>query len=89
MEYYPFWKVRIQTFLNTIDSGILDVMIKGHFIYTITNNNNLQEPKPFSQWTAVENRKDQYYVRVRNIISSSSTLNEFYRTFVRSSALKI
>ena len=77
-ENYPFWKVRMQIFLESIDRGIWDAILNGPFVPTITVN-NLQEPKPFSQWTAEENRRAQYDVRAKNIISSALTLDEFYR----------
>ena len=46
----------------------------------------VQEPKPFSQWTADENKKAQYDVKGRNIISSALTLDEFYRISICTSA---
>jgi len=84
-ENYPFWKVRMQIFLVSIDRGIWDAILNGPFVPTITVN-NLQEPKYFSQWTAEENRRAQYDVKARNIISSTLTLDEFYRISVCTSA---
>ena len=46
-ENYPFWKVKMQIFLESIDRGIWDAILYGPFVPTITVN-NLQEPKPFS-----------------------------------------
>ena len=68
-----------------IDRGIWDAILNGPFVPTITVN-NLQEPKPFSQWTTEENRRPHYDVRARNIISSTLTLDEFYRISVCTSA---
>ena len=84
-ENYPFWKVRMQIFLESINRGIWDAILNGPFVPTITVN-NLQEPKLFSQWTAEENSRAKYDVRARNIISSSLTLDEFYRISVCTSA---
>ena len=39
-------------------------------------------PKEFSQWTPDENKRAHYDVRAKNIISSSLTLDEFYRVSV-------
>ncbi|XP_027932802.1 uncharacterized protein LOC114188414 [Vigna unguiculata] len=75
----------MQIFLESIDRGIWDAILNGPFVPTITVN-NLQEPKPFSQWTAEENRRAQYDVRARNIISFALTLDEFYRISVCTSA---
>ena len=31
-ENYPFWKVRMQIFLESVDRGIWDVMLNGLFV---------------------------------------------------------
>jgi len=49
----------------------------------------VQEPKPFAQWTADENRRAQYDVKARNIISSALTLDEFYKISVCTSSIEI
>jgi len=67
-ENYPFWKFRMQIFLESIDRGICNAILNGSFLPTITIN-NLQESKPFSQWTTEENISAQYDVRAINIIS--------------------
>jgi len=46
----------------------------------------VQEPKPSLQWTPEENRRSQYDVKARNIISSALTLDEFYRISISASA---
>jgi len=84
-ENYPFWKVMRQIFLESFDRGIWDAVLNGPFV-PVNIVNDVQEPKPFSQWTADENRRAQYDVKARNIISSALTLNEFYRISVCTSA---
>jgi len=75
-ENYPFWKVRMQIFLESVDRGIWDVVLNRPFVpFNIANE--VQEPKPFAQWTAKENRRAQYDVKVRNIISCALTIDEF------------
>jgi len=59
--------------------------LNGPFFLVITVN-NVKEPKPFSQWTIEENKRAQYDVRARNIISSTLSLDEFYRILVCTSA---
>ena len=79
-ENYPFWKVRMQIFLESVDRRIWDAVVNGNVV------NDVQEPNPFSQWTTDENRRAQYDVKARNIISSALTLDEFYRISVCTSA---
>ena len=78
-ESYPFQKVRMQIFLESVDNGIWDAMLNRPFV-PINVVNDVQELKSFSQWTANENRRAQYNVKAINIISSALTLDEFYRT---------
>ena len=75
----------MQIFLESIDRGIWDAVLNGPFV-PINIVNEVQEPKPFTQWTADENRRSQYDVKGRNIISSALTLDEFYRNSVCTSA---
>ena len=66
-ENYPFWKVRMQIFLESVDRGIWDAVLNGPFVL-INIVNDVQEPNPFSLWTVDENRRAQYDVKARNII---------------------
>ena len=63
-ENYPFWKVRMQIFLESVDRGIWDVVLNGPFV-PVNIVNDMQEPKPFSQWTADKNRRAQYDVKAK------------------------
>ena len=84
-ENYHFWKVRMQILLESVDRGIWDDVLNGPFVpFNIVNE--VQEAKPFAQWTDDENRRAQYDVKAINIISSSLTLDEFYRISVYTSA---
>ena len=75
----------MQIFLEFVDRGIWDVVVNCPFV-PVNVVNDVQEPKPFSQWTADENRHAQYDVKARNIISSALTLDVFYRISVCTSA---
>ena len=75
---YPFWKSRMQIFLQTLDYGVWDAVENGPFIPMETVN-NVQVPKHFLSWTPEENRRAHFDIRARNAIVSSITLNEFYR----------
>ena len=78
-ENYPFWKVRMQIFVESVDRGIRDAVLNGPFVL-VNVVNEVQEPKSFAQWTADENRRAQYDVL---------TLDEFYRISVCISAHKM
>jgi len=75
----------MQIFLESFDRGIWDAVLNGPFVL-VNVVNEVQEQKPFAQWTADENRRAQYDVKARNIISSALTLDEFYKIFVCTSA---
>jgi len=75
----------MQILLESVDRGIWDDVLNGPFVpFNIVNE--VQEAKPFAQWTDDENRRAQYDVKAINIISSSLTLDEFYRISVYTSA---
>jgi len=78
----------MQIFLEYVDRGIWDAVLNGPFV-PVNVVNDVQEPKPFLQWTMEENRRAQYDVRAKNIISYALTLDEFYRISVCTSAQEI
>jgi len=84
-ENYPFWKVKMRIFLELVDRGIWDVVLNEPFV-PVNIANEVQEPKSFAQWTVDENRRAQYDVKARNIISSALTLDEFNKISVCTSA---
>ena len=55
-ESYPFWKVRMQIFLESVDRGIWDAVVNGPFVH-VNVVDEVQELKSFAQWTADENRR--------------------------------
>jgi len=75
----------MQIFLESVDRGIWDAVLNGPFV-PVNVVNKVQEPKPFAQWIADENRQAQYDVKARNIISYALTLDEFYKISVCTSA---
>jgi len=75
----------MQIFLESVDRAIWDVVLNGLFV-PVNVVNDVQEPKPFSQWTVDENRCAQYDVKAKNIILSALTLDEFYMISVYTSA---
>jgi len=77
-ENYPFWKIRMKIFLESVNKQVWDVVVNGPFqpIKVVEGKN---VPKEFSQWTPDENKRAHYDVRAKNIISSKLTLDEFYK----------
>ncbi|WVZ18673.1 hypothetical protein V8G54_005995 [Vigna mungo] len=61
---YAFWKVRIQIFMESIDSEIWETITNGHFV-------------PI--WNVEDKRRFQLDVKARNIISSALTVDKFSR----------
>jgi len=84
-ENYPFWKIRMKIFLESVDKGVWDAVVNGPF-KPIKIVDGETFPKEFSQWTPDENKRAHYDVRAKNIISSALTLDEFYRVSVCESA---
>jgi len=75
----------MQIFLESVDKGTWDAVLKRPFV-PVNIINEVHELKSFAQWTGDENRRAQYDVKARNIISSALTLDEFYRISVCTSA---
>ena len=63
----------------------MDAVVNGPFITRKIINDKIV-PKEFSSWTPNENKISYYDVRVKNIISSTLTLDEFHRVLVCESA---
>jgi len=84
-DNYPFWKIRMKIFLESVDKGVWDAIVNGPFIPTkIVEGKTM--PKDFLSWTLDENKRVHYDVRAKNIISSALTLDEFYRVSICQSA---
>jgi len=80
-ENYPFWKIRMKVFLESINKGVWDVVMNRPFIPTkFVEGRNI--PKEFSLWTPGENKRAHYDVTVRNIILFALMLDEFYMVSV-------
>ena len=55
-ENYPFWKIRIKIFLESVNKGVWDVVVNGPFQpIKIVEGKNV--PKEFSQWTLDEKKR--------------------------------
>ncbi|BAT79055.1 hypothetical protein VIGAN_02185900, partial [Vigna angularis var. angularis] len=61
-----------------VDRGIWKVVENGPFIPTRTVD-GVEQGKPYLSWTVEENKRAQFDIKARNIISSAVVLDEFYR----------
>ena len=77
-DNYPFRKVRMEIFLQTLDFGVCDAVLNGSYIPMVMLVEGAT-PKTFHQWTPDENKQAQYDVRAQNAILSTVTLNELYK----------
>jgi len=75
---YQFWKIRMQIFIESIDKGIWDAIVNGIYTPKCVVENK-QVDKPWSEWTDEERRRAQYYCNAKNIITSSLSMDEFFR----------
>jgi len=66
----------MEIFLN---KGVWKVVISGPFILMHMSTSNVQEQKIFLPWATDETTKARYDVKERDIITSTLTLDEFYR----------
>ena len=75
---YQFWKIRMQIFIESIDKGIWDAIVNGPYTPKCVVENK-QVDKPWSEWNDEERRRAQYDCNAKNIITSSLSMDEFFR----------
>ncbi|BAT89667.1 hypothetical protein VIGAN_06068300 [Vigna angularis var. angularis] len=80
-DNYAFWKVRMEIFMGSVDRGIWEAVLNGPYIPKRTID-GVEVEKPYFNWTPEENRRAQFDIKARNIISSAVVLDEFYRISV-------
>jgi len=82
---YQFWKVRMKTFIESIDRGIWNAIVNGPYI-PVSVVNGESAVKPYYELTEVKNKRVQYDCVAKNIIISGFNLDEFFRVSQCSSA---
>jgi len=82
---YQFWKVRMNIFIESIDRGMWNAIMNGPYI-SVSIMNGISVAKPFIELTDVEHKRVQYDCVAKNIITSTSNLDEFFRVSQCSSA---
>ena len=85
---YASWKIRMKIFMESIDSFIWEVVVHGPYV-PMQVVKDKEVVKPRSEWNEVERKKAQYDFVAKNIITSSLTMDEFFRISQCSSAKKM
>jgi len=75
---YAFWKIRMKIFMESIDSCIWEVVVHGPYVPMQVVKDE-EVAKPISEWREIEKKKAQYDLVAKNIITSSLTMDEFFR----------
>jgi len=75
---YPFWKVRMKIFMESVNRGIWQAVVNGYTIPTQVVNNETIE-KLHESWSIEEIRRSEYDSKAMNIIYSSLNSDEFFR----------
>jgi len=82
---YAFWKIRMKFFMESIDSCIWAAMVHGPYVpMQVVKDEKVVKPR--SEWSESEKKKAQYDLVAKNIITSSLTMDEFFRISQCSSA---
>ena len=75
---YAFWKIRIKIFMESIDSCIWEVVVHGPYVpMQVVKDEEVVKPR--SEWSESEKKKAQYDLVAKNIITSSLTMDDFFR----------
>ena len=82
---YAFWKIRMKIFMKSIDALIWEAGVHGPYVpMQVVKDEEVVKPR--SEWNETERKKAQYDVVAKNIITSSLTMDEFFRISQCSSA---
>jgi len=68
----------MQFFIESIDKGIWDAIVNGPYTPKCLVENK-EVDKPWTEWTDEERRRAQYDCNAKNIITSSLSMDEFFR----------
>jgi len=75
---YAFWKIRMKIFMESIDMGIWNAVVNGPFVPMHVIKEETVK-KPWSDWSESEKKKAQFNSLVKNIITSTLNMHEFFR----------
>jgi len=75
---YPFWKVHIKIFVESINRGIWNAVVNGYIIpIQVVDNKTIE--KPYESWSQEVIRRAKYDSKVMNNIHSSLNCDEFFK----------
>ncbi|KAL2327540.1 hypothetical protein Fmac_020967 [Flemingia macrophylla] len=77
-DNYPFWKVRMKIFMESVHRSIWQAVITDYKIPTVIVNGKEVE-KLFDNWDQNEIRRTENDAKVLNIIHSTLNSDEFFR----------
>ena len=80
---YPFWKFQMKFFMEYVNRGIWNVVVKGYTIPTQLVEGKIVE-KPFESWFVDEIRRAKYDSKAMNIIHFTLNCDEFFRVLAYS-----
>ena len=75
---YHYWKTRMQIFIKAIDLNIQEAIEIEPYIPTMVAGNTTIK-KPREQWSEEERKLVQYNLKVKNIITSTLGMDEYFR----------
>ncbi|XP_073224814.1 uncharacterized protein [Cicer arietinum] len=76
---YMYWKERMLIFLEACSLDVLEAVIDGPFVPTIAGTGDSSIAKPRSYWSKDDKKKVEYNAKVKNIITSAISADEFFR----------
>jgi len=82
---YPFWKIRMKIFIESLDRGVGDAIVNGPSVPKTLIDGQIVD-RPWSEWSDSENKKAQFDCMAHNIITSALNLDKFFRVSQYSSA---
>ena len=87
-EHFTFWQKRMEIFIQSIDPGAWNAIVKGPFHPTKLENGVIVS-KDWDELDDVEKRKVQDDKKAKNILTSRLSSDEFFRTARCKSAKEI
>jgi len=68
----------MKIFIESLNKGIWDAIVNGPFISKQIINGTTVD-KPWSEWSAYENRRAQFDCIAKNIVTTALNVDEFFR----------
>ena len=78
-ENYPYWKKRMENFIQSVDLEMWDIILDGPNKITTTGEEGAVVEKPKSEYTETDKKKVQLNHKAMNTLLCSLTEKEFSR----------